>query len=1690
MYAQNYRIRIDAMNNFNISLCSIAILFSFALTSRLMPQASAQTPQSSPNFRAGAVAVDITPTTPSSIIAGGFREGKSTQIHDHLFARAIVLDNSVTKLALVVVDTCMMPQTLIDEAKELAFKQSGIAMNHIMVSATHTHSAPAAMACLGTRADKEYAAWLPGEIAGAIVAANERLERARIGWSSIDDWEHTHNRRWIRRPETKVIDPFGNATGLANMHPGYLSAEIIGPSGPVDPALSVISIQAIDGRPLAVLANYSQHYFGAPAVSADYYGLFAKHVATILNQPGDGNGPFVCAMSQGTSGDLMWMDYGSPAKTITLDRYAESVARYAEKAIATVVYHDDVPLKIVEKTLRLNYRVPDASRLEWAKPIAAKIENELPKSKTEVYAMEALILDARKSTALKLQAIRIGDLTISALPNEVYAITGLKLRAQSPLKNHFNIELANGAEGYIPPPEQHTLGGYTTWPARTAGLEKQAEPKIIDTLLSALEQVSDKPRRVAQDIHGPYAKAVLDAKPVGYWRLNEMTGNTANNAVEQRDVAMISEGYAWYLPGVASGTGMGNHEILTPSAFSGPTQINRALHLAGGSLSIERKTIADQYSLAMWFWLGERSGASERNGTLFRDGNSVVVGAKQTKEHFVSISKSTKRIPADAWHLLVVVRERNSVGLFLDGEAAPIEESTLAAAQVAPGNFAIGEGLQGKIDEVALFDRAITTNEIASLWKLSGIEAKRDEQVQLEPASQPFSPAESLKHIHVPAGFRVELVASEPNVLDPVAFDWDSAGRLWVVEMADYPLGMDGRGKAGGRVRVLEDIDGDGYFEKSHVFAEALNFPNGILAWRDGVLVSAAPEILFLRDTDGDGKCDSREVLLKGFNEGNQQLRVNGLRWGIDNWVYCANGGHHANYGLETHVLSSRNGQSIKIGSRDFRFQPDSGVLELESGPSQFGRNRDAWGHWFGTQNANPLWQYVISDRYFARNPYIPATESIRHIVGPGSPIVFPASRLEKRFHSFEQSGRYTSACGSNLYSDSLLFGSSNAIHAFMCEPFHNLVQHNVLEEAGVSYSAKRSDGEEKLDFFASEDRWCRPVMARTGPDGGLWVADMCRYMIEHPDWLPQAGKLELLPHYRLGEDRGRIYRVVPDTNEKSRQAIRLDRLSIVELVGAMDSENDTQRDKCQQHLLWKQDSSSIEPLKAMCKHGRTAQARVQALHTLDGLKALDGSMIVEALNDPHPRVRENAIVLAEHQRDPAILPHLIKLVHDSDAKVALQLALSLGQWHEEAAGHALLEIGIKNADDRAIIAAMMSSALPHVKTLVNTAYFSHPQAFNKFRDSFLRLAIGSNNQEAIATLLLSAGPRGLSDPVSQYRNLNEFLISLERTGSSLAALKSNDSAKQLDPSLMSLSKIIESAQYVAQDRSHVDADRIVAATLLCRVPELRELGCEILSQWLRPQFDADLQSIVLNALGQSASSLVPAKLSEAWLQFTPKLRGLAIDLLLSRSAWTEDLLASMESGAIGISVFELTQRSRLLQHPIKAIAGRSRTLFESQTSATRSEIIEKYRPALAFRGVAANGKVVYSRACANCHRRGEGTVEGVDIGPNLATVINHSAEKLLVNILDPNVDIQPGYQSYICLLESDEILTGVLSNETANSLTIKRENGTSQVVSRLEVSELKMSKVSMMPEGLEVKFTQQELADLIAFLQQPIENK
>src|SRR5688572_22301585 len=281
------------------------------------------------SFRAGAYAVDISPTGFPVRVNAMFTERSADKIVDPLLAKALALDDGSTRLVLCVVDTCMMPRDLIDRAKAEASRITGISTERMLVSATHTHSAPSAMGCLGSRVDPAYAAFLPGKIAAAIVGAVDRLTPARIGWAQMDDWEHTFNRRWVRRPDRVFADPFGDRNVRAHMHPGHESSDAVGPSGPVDPQLSVLAVQRADGKPLALLANYSQHYYGSPLLSSDYYGRFARHIAALLGA----DDAFVGIMSQGTSGDLMWMDYGAPRREIGYDAYAREIA----ERVATMV---------------------------------------------------------------------------------------------------------------------------------------------------------------------------------------------------------------------------------------------------------------------------------------------------------------------------------------------------------------------------------------------------------------------------------------------------------------------------------------------------------------------------------------------------------------------------------------------------------------------------------------------------------------------------------------------------------------------------------------------------------------------------------------------------------------------------------------------------------------------------------------------------------------------------------------------------------------------------------------------------------------------------------------------------------------------------------------------------------------------------------------------------------------------------------------------------------------------------------------------------------------------------------------------------------------------------------------------------------------------------------------------------------
>ena len=449
-------------------------------------------------FRAGAFAIDITPLELPVLVNGNMNAVSASTVNDRLHARCLMLDDGANQVAIVVVDSCMLPRSLLDEAKELASKATGIPTSRMLISATHTHSAPSSYGCLGTDADPKYVRFLPPQIAKGIAQARKNLAPARIGWAMGRDEKNVANRHWVMKPGVAPTNRFGGTKDdTVMMHPGHNNPNAIRPAGPVDPDVPVVSLQSLDGKPIAVLSAYSLHYVGAKPLSADYFAVVCDKMASKIgaDQSGDkSRPPFMAAHANATSGDTWLMDYTQKERRkYDIQGVADDVSSAAFEAYQRISYFDWAPLVMEEKLLSVGVRMPSPDEVAAAREAVKTIEERKPKTVEQIYARETLLLnDLPPTRELKLQAIRIGDLAIGTIPNEVYGITGLTIKKESPVKTTFVIELANGCEGYLPPPELLKLGGYTCWRARTSCLEAQAEPKIRAVVLELLRQVAQE----------------------------------------------------------------------------------------------------------------------------------------------------------------------------------------------------------------------------------------------------------------------------------------------------------------------------------------------------------------------------------------------------------------------------------------------------------------------------------------------------------------------------------------------------------------------------------------------------------------------------------------------------------------------------------------------------------------------------------------------------------------------------------------------------------------------------------------------------------------------------------------------------------------------------------------------------------------------------------------------------------------------------------------------------------------------------------------------------------------------------------------------------------------------------------------------------------------------------------------------
>jgi putative membrane-bound dehydrogenase-like protein len=960
----------------------------------------------------------------------------------------------------------------------------------------------------------------------------------------------------------------------------------------------------------------------------------------------------------------------------------------------------------------------------------------------------------------------------------------------------------------------------------------------------------------------------------------------------------------------------------------------------------------------------------------------------------------------------------------------------------------------------------------------------------------PLSPTEERATFRLPAGFRIELVAAESDVVDPVALAFDEDGRLFVAEMRGYPNGGVATGTVtSGRIKLLEDRDGDGYFETSTIFADGLRFPTGLQPWRGGLLAAFAPDLVYLEDTRGAGRADRRRVLYTGFDLANVQQLLNNLQWGMDNWVHgCAGGAGGTICSAERPELPA-----VTLHGRGVRFRPDvPGSLEPTSGGGQYGLAPDAWQRWFTATNSQHLRHIVLPDHYLRRNPALAVPAVTLDVPDHGAACrvfrvsPFEAWRVERtsrrrsgpdaaRFPATElvPGGYVTSACSPVVYAADA-FPPEYRDNSFVCDPANNLVHRDVLVPAGATFVARRAPGEADREFLASTDNWFRPVQLSLGPDGALYVLDFYREVIETPLSLPEDIKRRLNLQSR---GRGRIWRVVADTPQARSQAHRrpaLRKESSRELVRHLADANLWWRLTAQRLLVERQDRGAVGPLEELAAKSASAVGRAHALWTLQGLSALRDEAVERALQDPEAGVREQALRLADDRMASAqIRAAVVALADDPSPRVRFQLAFTLGQGDAPELLDPLAKLARRDAGDPWTRAAILSSTARTAPRLLEVLADNPPQGAMELLRSLAELVGVCADQARLARVLGLLKDTGGDVPDWQVAVLDGLGQGMQRAGRSPARLW-DDPPAALRPVVARARVLFDRAAAVARDGKRPLAERAAAVTLLGRGPlaPLESLAAELLA----PRSPPELQLAAVRALSSHDSPAVAGLLLEGWAAYGPAVRREAVEALFARRDRLGRLLDAVERREVLPGQLEPSRLQQLRNHPDPILRGRARKLLSQSGAPDRRKVVESYRTALDLPGEPGRGRAVFRKTCTTCHRL-EG--EGFEVGPDLLSALrNKSREQLLVDVLDPSREVDPRYLNYVVTTKRGRTFSGLIAAETAAGLTLRRGERAEDTILREQIEEVRATGQSLMPEGLEAQLSRRDVADLIAYLQ------
>lgn len=904
------------------------------------------------------------------------------------------------------------------------------------------------------------------------------------------------------------------------------------------------------------------------------------------------------------------------------------------------------------------------------------------------------------------------------------------------------------------------------------------------------------------------------------------------------------------------------------------------------------------------------------------------------------------------------------------------------------------------------------------------------------PRIPPTEPQAALQTFQVADGFHLESVAAEPLVTSPVAIEWDADGRMYVCEMRGY---SEDRDDGISRITRLEDVDHDGTYDRSVVFVDGLLWPTALFPFDGGLFVADAPNIYYFKDTDDDGVADVRHVALTGFAVSNVQGLLNSFHWGLDNRIHVACG----TVGGKVHRGSDDPSTAVEVRGRDIAFDPRTYEFERTSGGAQHGMCFDDWGRKFVSSNSDHIQQVMYEDRYIARNPHLKAPGSRLSIAvdGPQAEVfrtspVEPWRIVRTRLRvsgevrgPVEGGGRaagyFTGATGITIYRGDAWPAQWQGT-AIVGDVGSNLVHRKKLVPDGVAFKAHRID--ENSEFVTSNDIWFRPAQFANAPDGTLHIIDVCREVIEHPASLPPDIKKHL--DLTAGRDRGRIYRLASD-GFRYRPQPSLTSAPTPTLVGLLEHTNAWQRETAARLLYERQDRSVVSAIEKLANTSSLAQGRLHAMYALAGLDALTEDVLIRRLQDEHPQVRRHAIRLAEPLLDSHPLrAAILQRTSDEAIDVRYQLAFTLGYLPAEQRIAPLARLLQADRDDSWVRMAVLSS-------------------------------IGNDTDKLFVTLAKDAGADAA------------FLLPM--LGDQIVRKAKNDAAVR-----DALSAMLNDLQQAAgdEDLSPAARQQAIAGLQFGDFDSLQATFVELLDG----RQPINVQRQTLTTLGQFADPQVAAMVLDVWPALSPQLRQIATEILFSRPAFTAALFDAMDANKIAVSEIpadriQLAAESGHESIRTRAAAYRDRTAGKGKN---RQSVVNAYRKSLNMAADAARGRTIFRKQCAGCH-----AAEGVghETGPKLATLQTRGAETILVNMLDPNREVNPQYLNYVVLTVDGRTLTGMITSESATSITLRRADAATDTVLRDDIEQIRSTGVSLMPEGLEENMDQQAVADLLRYL-------